>query len=199
MMRRILSIALLSFFSFSTFAATHTVITPGFSFSPATLNVSVGDTIIFEIGGSHNAVEVNQATWNQNGSTPLAGGFQVGFGGGQVVIASAGTHYYVCQPHSGSGMKGTIVASPATKVAAIKKQENPMVAKVIGQKLNINFNNAESGSVSLFDLLGNKLYESPANDDLSISLSSFKTGVYFVVLNDQKGRFTQRFSYKRED
>lgn len=199
MMRRIFAIGLLSFFSFSAMAATHVVTTPGFVFSPATLNVAVGDTIIFELGGSHNAVEVSQATYNAGGSTPLAGGFSTGFGGGQVVIGSAGTHYYVCQPHAGAGMKATITASPSTRIAGVKRQDNPMTAKVIGQKLNITFGNAETGSVSIFDLLGNKLFESPANDELSVSLNNFKTGVYFVVLNDQKGRFTHRFSYRRED
>ncbi|MDT8323713.1 MAG: plastocyanin/azurin family copper-binding protein [Bacteroidota bacterium] len=87
---------------------THTITNSGFTFSPSSLTISVGDTVVFSIASSHNAVEVSQATWNSNGNTPLSGGFSVPFGGGTVIFSSAATHYYVCSPHASLGMKGVI-------------------------------------------------------------------------------------------
>ena len=88
----------------------------GNSFSPATTTISVGDTVVFTIDGSHNGVEVSMATWNANGTSPLAGGFSVGFGGGTVTGLIAGTHYFVCQPHASIGMKGRIIVTPLTGI-----------------------------------------------------------------------------------
>src|SRR5436190_7918761 len=81
------------------------------AFSPSLDTINPGDSVRFSLGTSHNAVEVSQSTWNSNGNTPLAGGFSVGLGGGLVLPAklTAGTHYYVCQPHANLGMKGKIV------------------------------------------------------------------------------------------
>jgi plastocyanin len=104
----------------------HTITTPGFNFSPPAIQILAGDTVNFSIGGSHNAVEVSQATWNANGNTPLPGGFALPFGGGMLFTAgwSQGMHYYVCQPHASSGMKGTInvvgtVGLPAVPAPAV--------------------------------------------------------------------------------
>lgn len=101
------------------FPATHTVTSSGFTFSPSTLNIQEGDTVVFSLSFDHNAVEVSQTTWNSNGSAPLAGGFSRGFGGGTVIGLTAGTHYYVCQPHASGGMKGRIIVSPVTDVRPV--------------------------------------------------------------------------------
>ena len=95
-------------------ATTHTVTNSGLTFSPSTLTINVGDTVVWNIGSSHNVVEVSQSTWNSNGNTPLTGGFSTPFGGGTVVFSSTGTHYYVCSPHASSGMKGTITVEQKT-------------------------------------------------------------------------------------
>lgn len=95
-------------------ATTHTITNSGLSFTPSTLTINVGDTVTWNIGGSHNVVEVSQSTWNSNGNTPLTGGFSTPFGGGTVVFTSTGTHYYVCSPHASSGMKGTITVEQKT-------------------------------------------------------------------------------------
>ena len=90
----------------------YTITTIGTSFSPDTIICNVGDTINFVVGGYHNAVEVDQSTWLANGATPNGGfSFAYGSGGGQVVITTAQTYYYVCQPHASMGMKGVIIAN----------------------------------------------------------------------------------------
>ncbi len=100
--------------STSAFCTIWTINTSGFTYTPATTNILFGDTVVFTIGGSHDAREVSLATWTANGNTPLPGGFQTAFGGGIVLPAqlSVGTHYFVCTPHASMGMKGTIIVSP---------------------------------------------------------------------------------------
>jgi len=111
-------------------ATVHTVTNSGLTFTPANLEVSVGDTVIFNIGSSHNVVEVTQATFNANGTTSN-GGFSLPFGGGTIIIDEANTYYYVCQPHAGAGMKGTIVATAAASPADI---DSVFVAKLSGSQ-----------------------------------------------------------------
>jgi plastocyanin len=104
---------LLSAFVLSAFfckGTIHVVVNSGFTFSPMSIQVLAGDTVNFLIDPSHNVQEVSQSTWISNMSTALPGGFSLPFGGGMLNTAglSVATHYYVCQPHASSGMKGVI-------------------------------------------------------------------------------------------
>lgn len=91
-------------------ATTHVVTNSGLTFTPADISVNVGDTVVFNIGNSHNAVEVSKATYDSRGMMSN-GGFNVPFGGGSIVITEAKTYYYVCQPHVNFDMVGTITAT----------------------------------------------------------------------------------------
>ncbi|HMD13089.1 MAG TPA: hypothetical protein VKI62_00545, partial [Bacteroidota bacterium] len=67
------------------FSATHTVTNSNvFTFTPDTITINLGDTVIFSLGSIHSAREVTQATWNANGNTSN-GGFNTPFGGGTVI------------------------------------------------------------------------------------------------------------------
>ena len=45
-------------------------------------------------------VQVSETTYQNNGGTPLDGGFNIDYGeSGFFVPESIGTYYYVCQPH----------------------------------------------------------------------------------------------------
>ncbi len=81
-------------------AATHKVTIKDFQFSPAELKVAAGDTVVFE---------------NQDGAPHTGTGKSFDTGrlnrgqNGEVTIAKAGTHDYICKFHP--NMKGRIVAS----------------------------------------------------------------------------------------
>jgi plastocyanin len=124
-------------------ATKHIVMSSGFNFVPADLNVTVGDTIVFDIGGTHNAVEVSQATYDARG-TASNGGFSVPFGGGEVVITEAKTYYYVCTPHAALDMVGTIVATEAEQ----ELDPNVFVADLSGSNEALPVLSGGSGTVT---------------------------------------------------
>ena len=140
-------ISLLIFLLFTSvigFCTTWQITNNGFSFSPSSITIALGDSVNFSLDPEHNVVEVSQATWNTDGNSPLSGGFQTAFGGGLVSSTklTAGTHYYVCDPHASLGMKGMITVSslslpenqlkmtivlfpnPTTDLITIKSTEN---------------------------------------------------------------------------
>lgn len=93
-------------------ATRHVISNAGFDYTPDYLEIQLGDTVSFELSGSHDAVEVSRATWMSNGSASN-GGFVLGFGGGEWIPAVVDTFYYVCTPHASMGMKGRVVVRPA--------------------------------------------------------------------------------------
>ena len=87
----------------------NTVTTQGLDFIPDLIYCDLGDTVFFELTPSHNAVQVSESTYQNNGGTPLDGGFNIDYGqSGYFVPQSTGTYYYVCQPHL-PGMKARII------------------------------------------------------------------------------------------
>ena len=81
------------------------------TFFPDTLIVYVGDTVTFIMGPSHNAVEVSENTWLNDGTTSN-GGFDITYGQtGTFIPLIDQTYYYVCQPHVLMGMKAVIIAN----------------------------------------------------------------------------------------
>tara|TARA_B110000444_G_C18682871_1_gene520576 strand:- start:229 stop:582 length:354 start_codon:yes stop_codon:yes gene_type:complete len=78
----------------------NTITTSGHNFEPSLLNCKLGDTIYFELGSTHNAIQVSEENYNSNYSTPLSDGFQFGFGDSGFFVANESkTYYYVCAPH----------------------------------------------------------------------------------------------------
>ncbi len=97
--------------------APYTIINSGTAFLPDSLVVLAGTRIHFVLEQIHDVVEVSQATWDANGNISN-GGFQLPFGGGDVVLFDTGVHYYVCGIHASMGMKGRIfVLSDSTVVS----------------------------------------------------------------------------------
>lgn len=56
----------------------------------------------------------------------------------------------------------------------------------------------QTGLVSMYDILGNKVFELPANDALEYPVANLKSGLYFVVLKSSKGSFTKKVLHKQE-
>ncbi len=190
----------LLFLSVTAFCTTWTIRNTGFVFDPLTITITQGDTVIFNIEGNHNAAEVSQTTWNNNGNTQLVGGFAVQFGGGTVLPAQlpAGTHFYVCQPHASGGMKGTIIVQASTSIndnpfySSISVYPNPSNGRIQLTGIDQLTDNAR---MEIYDLQGNKVFTSTTNVQTAINridLTTCAAGMYVVKIYDGTAILTRR-------
>ncbi|MFM2207274.1 MAG: hypothetical protein RL213_1249 [Bacteroidota bacterium] len=174
-------------------AAVITVTNSGLTFSPNAITVNQGDTVQFQISSTHNVREVSQATFQANGSTALPGGFQLPFGGGQLFTAqlSTGMHYYVCSPHAGAGMKGTIeILSTSTlpEVTVFPTAIYPVPAR---DRIRVSFPDGVTGSpFHITDITGRTVYsgmiEGREND---VETLSWPKGIYLLRSANGVSRF----------
>lgn len=185
---------------FASKAAIHTISTTASStFTPPTVNAIVGDTVAFIIGSGHTATEVDFATWSSGGSTPLSGGFNFNSSSPlpAIKLTAVGTRYYVCQPHAAMGMKGQINVTSSTGIAEqttaffMSLYPNPANDLI---NLNVSGANSEVVSISVLNLLGNKVIDLGGKQILNngvkqIDISALPKGVYFLnIVADNKTR-----------
>ena len=84
--------------------------TSGFTFSPDVVTINAGDFVEFQMPQNQAVLQVDQASFDANDSTPLPGGFSVAFGKTKKVkFAAPGTYYYVSPSSIELGMKGKII------------------------------------------------------------------------------------------
>jgi plastocyanin len=188
MKKKILASILLLSSSLIGFCTTWTISNSGFSFTPATITINLGDSVNFGITASHDAREVSMATWNVNGSSALPGGFQTPFGGGLVLPAQLGlgTHYYVCTPHASSGMKAKIIVQNST--TGIAENQSQTNLTVYPNPSNGKFQFALEGSqvlknckMEIYNVQGVRICHSLImNTKTDIDLSNQPNGIYFV-------------------
>lgn len=202
-MRKTLLLGFLLAGSLASKATIHNVTTSGFTFTPFTVSATVGDTVRFTLAGLHNATEVAVGTWAVNGTTPLAGGFALSAPGGDVILTSAGTRYYICTTHATSSMKGQInvVASSVNENTldfSTAVYPNPAV-----DYLQIELNSSSEASVKLevYNLFGSKVMNL---DQTSIAgsfnkrfdISTLQRGIYFLNIVSGNNRKSIKFVKK---
>jgi plastocyanin len=189
------------------FAAKHTVSNAGTTFSPATLTIEVGEDVEFVLGSSHNAVEVTKETWDANGSTAKSGGFSVPYGGGEVVFATAGTYYYVCQPHAALGMKGTIIVQESTAISTVS--DNISTFNVFPDPasdhitVSYTLNSSAFVTIRIFNTVGVEVAsilkesQGPGQYQNTYSLNKdLAPGLYFVRINSENQSYTNKLFLK---
>ena len=195
-MRVIFTIFLSVLLSSMSHGTTTTISVSGFSFSNTNVIINTGDTIKFVLSTPHTATEVSESTWNANGATPLSGGFDVGPGGTHIVTGlSVGTHYYVCIPHAGFGMKGRITVNAPSGIhqfirdgTSIQVFPNPTASFITIQTNGWDFENLE-----IINILGEVVY-SKQNiiSTLKLDVSRLSSGIYWIVLSDERQKIVKK-------
>lgn len=193
-MKKIYSIFLLTIITACMKATSYTVTISGFSYSPATLTVTIGDVVTIAANPNHPLVEVSQTTWNASGTTSLSSGFGVKNSNHTFTISTATDIYYVCQNHASMGMKGQIIVS----TVGIKEQNDvignisvfPNPAK---DKFSVKFNSTEDGNITakLYSICGQEVESLIVNKEFNAGASTLifdlkndiPAGVYFLQLN----------------
>lgn len=202
-MKKIYSVLLLSILAIGMKATSYTITTSGFSYSPATLTVTVGDVVTISASGSHPLAEVSQATWNAAGTATLSTGFGNKTSAYTFTITSANDIYYVCTNHVSMGMKGMITVSTVgvkevtDAVSNISLFPNP--AK---NQFSVKFNSTDNGNVSakIYSICGQEIESLVMNKEFNSGVTTLNfdlqnripAGVYFVQLNYNSKKVTRK-------
>jgi plastocyanin len=193
----------------ASFGTTVTITNNGFAFSPATITINVGDSVLFSLASVHNAIQVSKATWEANSATPLSGGFSLPLGGGKVGFSVADTIYYVCGPHVASfQMKGVIIVkSNVTDVSILNSniQEVNVFPDPAIDFITVSYTlpSASTVNIRIINSVGlevkNILYESQSAGKYqeTITLNNqFTRGVYFILMNSNNQSYIQKLIVK---
>jgi plastocyanin len=169
-----------------------TVVNSSFAFSPATLTINVGDSVLFTLATIHNAVEVSQTSWTANSPTALPGGFATPLGGGLVPASqlTLGTHWYVCTVHVATmGMKGTIIVQTPTGISLAqsfidKISVYPNPARSI---IHLNLSEPQNAMLKIINLAGQLIIERQIeNGENIIDATKLPEGMYIVMVISNK-------------
>jgi len=189
------------------FATQHTIGNVNTTFSPDSININTGDTVVFNLASFHNAVQVSYATWLTTDTTGLPGGFRLPKGGGMVAFPIPGKYYFICQPHATLHMRGVIIVeTPLTvsnvtnEIALLNVFPNPASDFI---SVSYTLNSASNVNIRLINTAGaevlNVLHESkdPGTYQETLSLNSnLPKGDYFVILNSNNQSNIQKVIVK---
>ena len=194
----ILSFIVLNSFELSVAQSLHIVQAINFEFSPADIEISVGDTVEWQwVNGVHTTTSdsiTGQNVWD----APLDASNQTF----RFVITSPGVHNYVCTPHQALGMVGTIIATP---VSNVNEKINQLEEFTLGQNYPNPFNPATKitwqstiGShqtLKIYNLLGKEVatlvneYRPAGNYEIEFDAVELTSGIYFYKL--QAGKYSE--------
>lgn len=186
------------------FSTTYTITDSGFSFTPSSLTINIGDAVNFVLGSNHTVREVSQATWNANGTTSN-GGFDLPNGGGIVVFNQARAYYYVCVPHASLGMKGTITVT-ATDVKTMSEITpnnfilNQNYPNPFNPSTSITYSLPNTGHITLevFNMIGQKVatlidgIENAGSHQIQFNANKIASGIYFYRIQFNSLTLTKR-------
>jgi len=172
----------------------HAVGVTNFVFSPDTLEIHIGDTVVWtNTEGTHN-VNGTQTEYPDN---PESFGNELGTGWVfSHVFSLTGVYNYHCDNHKGSGMIGTItVVDEVTGWNSIERDPLwSMYPNPANDKLLVAANGTIH-SIMIYNATGAKVfeYDNPGVERCEISLDEFSSGLYFVKVNiDHEGTQIRR-------
>jgi plastocyanin len=183
-------------------ATRHNVDVHSFAFTPSTVTVVAGDSIVWHnSGGSHNI---------HHNATPSLFGNSVGSGWTYtfVVNLDPGDYEYVCQPHSGTMIGHVIVQQPsgvndrtpaqATGFALEQNYPNPF-----NPTTNIQFSVPFESDVhiSLLNVLGQQIGQifsgrvAAGQHVVPFNATGLTTGLYFYRMETPEGVLIRKMNY----
>ena len=201
--------------SFRTFAATfglalltlnlcaqtnHPVTVANFSFSPKTVNITVGDQVVWtNTGGTHNVDGLTTVFPNN----PESFGNSVGAGWTYShIFNTPGTYKYQCDPHASFGMTGEIIVSASTTAASESLADN--VGKIIlfpnpaSEYIELKLPSGYSpvSMLKVYSISGAVIDQQafPTNSLLlKYDISKLNSGIYFIEINAQSRKDVLKF------
>lgn len=166
---------------------THNVSVIDFQFNPSTLNINVGDKVIWTHNGNvnHN-VNGTQTTYPTN---PESFGNNVGVGWTyEYTFNTAGTYNYVCDPHA-PNMAGSVTVTGTTSsrelagLGSMRIFPNPASEFI---ELLVPVNHEKISFLKVYAITGALIDQKMVADKIEsfrYDLSGFKNGVYFMEIH----------------
>lgn len=187
-MKKHLLFSILSLLGLTLNAATQSVTVKNYSFTPSTLSVKAGDTVIWSFtGGTHTTTSGSNCTsdgkWDSGDKS--SGTFSF-------VFKTVGSYPYFCTPHCSLGMTGTITVTAATGIELSKYNDvkisnfpnpfkeltNIVVASIEPSTLNINIRDLNGRNVFTKE----NLKATNGENNYPIDLSGINSGMYIMQL-----------------
>ncbi|MCA1761574.1 MAG: T9SS type A sorting domain-containing protein [Cryomorphaceae bacterium] len=182
---------LLMIFSFFAFAAnaqtTHQVEVSSFMFSPAELQIEVGDAVQWtNLGGNHN---VNgSASDFPNNPVPFGNELSTDNWVYEFTFTEEGVYNYNCVAHPGP-MQGTITVVDPLSVSEYAADEISLFPNPIRDFVQIDGleNLSEIPTLSVFDAQGKMIKQKVLNGERRIDFSNFSSGMYTYQITTNRG------------
>jgi len=112
-----------------------------------------------------------------------------------IFIAGLGVSAYSITKAVSSRISG----KNSSESEVISPENEPFILTLRQSRLHVEIAPEHRNSViSMFDILGNKVFEIPANESLEYSVANLKSGLYFLILKGPKGSYTRKFLHKQE-
>jgi plastocyanin len=181
-------------FSFSAFGKKHNVTIVGLTFSPSTLTIEKGDTVIWtnSTGVGHN-VNGTQASYPNN---PESFGNSVSPNWTyQNIFITVGNFSYHCNPHRAAGMTGNLTVEVPTGITTANLDDqwglypNPSRESI---QIDWDFQSNTSGVIVNINgqIVSTDIMIYPGQN--TIDVSDLTAGIYFIVLFTEEGNLRKK-------
>ena len=184
-MKKLLLLGLFAALGHSILGMSHTVNVSNFSFTPNSMTVTVGDTIIFTHGGgTHTTTSVNIPASATSWDSPITSANPTFI----YVVEVPGSYTYECTPHA-PNMAGSFTATVPVSVAGVSTSEFEFNAAVNAERqafLRIENNANTEVAILIMDITGKSVVNlfngtlSSGETLLKADLAGFNSGIYFV-------------------
>lgn len=176
----------------------------GFTYTPSTVTVNVGDVVTIEASGFHPLIQVSQQSFNTNDPTLLSGGFSSVTNFNLTITAgmAGSTIYYMCSSHGSGGMKGQIIVNVVSGIEENRNSDfnftvypNPVSSAAW---LNINLRKTERVAVTLYDMQGRivrRLFDkqlAAGESTINFPLNGLTRGNYIVQMRSGKEKIEKQ-------
>ncbi len=178
--------ALLLLSATSVFANNYTITFPNFAYIPDSLNVNVGDVITWTGSFSFHPLE---STSIPAGAVAFSSSTGTTYA---YTITTPGTYRYHCAIHD---FKGVLIASdPSAIKEAVSSARLTVYPNPANDQVSIGMDENMLGSnLSITDLTGREVLHSTVQvSNPQIDIRNLSPGVYFVTVENEKGRMTRK-------
>ncbi|MCH7535892.1 MAG: T9SS type A sorting domain-containing protein [Bacteroidetes bacterium] len=186
MVKRITPLLVCLLVASSSYAAVFNVTVTSFLFSPSSIIVEEGDTVIWKFtSGMHN-VNGTTATFGSNTDNFISG-VPGAVSSYTYIFTQVGTNDYQCNAHSGS-MQGKVTVNMKTGI----EDKIADTRKISAYRNRIIISGAKDAVVSIYDVTGRRIHHVRTKDG-KYNVDIRNDGLYIVRLSNKEGVLTRKF------